>query len=64
MNFDLVSQKNVIEEAPRVLQNKNVPAQAPQPPKQGDVILSETAKDMARKWHLRKLENENVTKSQ
>jgi hypothetical protein len=50
MNVDPVNQKNVTVEASQVvIKQEKTPAQAPQPKKQDDVILSETAKDMAAK---------------
>ncbi len=50
MNIDPVSQKNVTAEAVQaVTKQERAPAQAPQPKKQDDVTLSETAKDMAAK---------------
>ncbi|MGA2332071.1 MAG: hypothetical protein ABSG75_09945 [Syntrophales bacterium] len=50
MNIDPVSQKNVTAEAAQaVTKQEKEPTQAPQPKKQDDVILSETAKDMAAK---------------
>jgi hypothetical protein len=50
MNIDQVSQKNVTAEAAQaVTKQEKIPAQAPQTKKQDDVILSETAKDMAAK---------------
>ena len=50
MNIDQVGQKNVTAEtAQAVTKQEKVPAQTPQAKKQDDVILSETAKDMAAK---------------
>ena len=50
MNIDPVGQKNVAAEAAQtVTKQEKAPVQAPQAKKQDDVILSETAKDMAAK---------------
>jgi hypothetical protein len=50
MNIDPVSQKNITAEtAQAVTKQEKAPAQTPQAKKQDDVILSETAKDMAAK---------------